>query len=38
VVVDKANIQTTVIKDGIYKAADLCTSDLAAKCTELGIK
>ncbi|WP_051820655.1 substrate-binding domain-containing protein [Streptomyces flavochromogenes] len=38
VVVDKTNIQTTVIQDGIYKAADLCTSDLAAKCTELGIK
>lgn len=38
VVVDKANIQSTVIADGIYKAADICTADLAAKCTELGIK
>ncbi|MFE5709512.1 sugar ABC transporter substrate-binding protein [Streptomyces sp. NPDC056501] len=38
VVVDKTNIQTTVIADGIYKAADICTADLAAKCTELGIK
>ncbi|CAM5558737.1 hypothetical protein STANM309S_06517 [Streptomyces tanashiensis] len=38
VVVDKTNIQSTVVKDGIYKAADLCTADLAAKCTELGIK
>ncbi|MFD8973648.1 sugar ABC transporter substrate-binding protein [Streptomyces sp. NPDC059593] len=38
VVVDKTNIQTTVIADGIYKAADVCTADLAAKCTELGIK
>jgi D-xylose transport system substrate-binding protein len=38
VVVDKTNIQTTVVKDCIYKAADLCTADLAAKCTELGVK
>ncbi|MGW6392847.1 sugar ABC transporter substrate-binding protein [Streptomyces sp. NPDC055103] len=38
VVVDKTNIQSTVIADGIYKAADICTADLAAKCTELGIK
>ncbi|MFE5911436.1 sugar ABC transporter substrate-binding protein [Streptomyces wedmorensis] len=38
VVVDKTNIQSTVVQDGIYKAADLCTADLAAKCTELGIK
>ncbi|MFH8839579.1 sugar ABC transporter substrate-binding protein [Streptomyces sp. NPDC017868] len=38
VVVDKTNIQSTVITDGIYKASDLCTADLAAKCTALGIK
>ncbi|MFF0425659.1 sugar ABC transporter substrate-binding protein [Streptomyces sp. NPDC004520] len=38
VVVDKTNIQSTVITDGIYKASDLCTADLAAKCAALGIK
>ncbi|MFE1904225.1 sugar ABC transporter substrate-binding protein [Streptomyces gardneri] len=38
VVVDKTNIQSTVIKDGIYKAGDICTKELAAKCAELGIK
>ncbi|MFK3728693.1 sugar ABC transporter substrate-binding protein [Streptomyces sp. NPDC088090] len=38
VVVDRTNIQSTVIKDGIYKAADICTADLAAECAELGIE
>ncbi|GGY76859.1 solute-binding protein [Streptomyces omiyaensis] len=38
IVVDRNNIQSTVIQDGIYKAADICTEDLAAKCAELGIK
>ncbi|GHA98672.1 sugar ABC transporter substrate-binding protein [Streptomyces termitum] len=38
VVVDKTNIQSTVIKDGIYAAAEICSADLAAKCAELGIK
>ncbi|MEU5220386.1 substrate-binding domain-containing protein [Streptomyces sp. NPDC020807] len=38
VVVDKTNIQSTVVKDGIYRASEICAADLAAKCTELGIK
>lgn len=37
-VVNKDNIESTVIKDGIYKAADVCVKDIAAKCTALGIK
>lgn len=37
-VVNKDNIQDTVIKDGIYKVADVCVKDIAAKCTALGIK
>ncbi|MBD0709601.1 MULTISPECIES: substrate-binding domain-containing protein [unclassified Streptomyces] len=38
VVVDRKNIQSTVIKDGIYRASELCTPDLAARCTALGVK
>ncbi|MFE5792681.1 sugar ABC transporter substrate-binding protein [Streptomyces sp. NPDC056503] len=38
VVVDRTNIQSTVIQDGIYTAADICTPDLADECDELGIK
>ncbi|MGW6536199.1 sugar ABC transporter substrate-binding protein [Streptomyces sp. NPDC055051] len=38
VVVDRTNIQSTVVKDGIYTAADICTGELADKCAELGIK
>lgn len=38
VVVDKSNIQSTVIKDGIYKASEVCTADLAAQCTAIGLK
>ncbi|WP_329274634.1 sugar ABC transporter substrate-binding protein [Streptomyces sp. NBC_00691] len=38
VVVDKTNIQSTVIEEGIYTAADICTPELAAKCTKLGLK
>ncbi|GHJ93255.1 solute-binding protein [Streptomyces sp. NE5-10] len=38
VVVDRTNIRSTVVKDGIYQAADICTADLADRCEELGIK
>ncbi|MFF3838183.1 sugar ABC transporter substrate-binding protein [Streptomyces sp. NPDC001930] len=38
VVVDRTNIQSTVIGEGIYTAADICSPELAAKCTELGVK
>ncbi len=37
VAVTKDNIKDTVIKDGLYTAADVCTGDAAAVCTELGI-
>ena len=37
VVVTKDNIKDTIIADGFYKAADVCTSEYAAACTELGI-
>ena len=32
------NIQDTVVKDGFYTAADICTADYAAACTAAGIK
>ncbi|MDX2563290.1 substrate-binding domain-containing protein [Streptomyces sp. TX20-6-3] len=38
VVVDKTNIQSTVIEEGIYTVADICSAELAAKCTKLGLK
>ena len=33
----KDNIKDTIIADGFYKAADVCTSEYAAACTTLGI-
>ncbi|MFD4320756.1 sugar ABC transporter substrate-binding protein [Streptomyces sp. NPDC058548] len=38
VVVDKTNIQATVIEEGIYTVADICSAELATKCTKLGLK
>ncbi|MCB8901022.1 MULTISPECIES: sugar ABC transporter substrate-binding protein [unclassified Streptomyces] len=38
VVVDKTNIKATVIEEGIYTAADICSTELDAKCTKLGLK
>ncbi|MFJ2055286.1 sugar ABC transporter substrate-binding protein [Streptomyces sp. NPDC087908] len=38
VIVDRTNIQSTVISEGIYTADDLCTDELAEKCAKLGIK
>lgn len=32
------NINDTVIADGVYTAADICTTDLAAACATLGLK
>ncbi len=32
------NIQDTVVKDGFYKASDICTADFAAACAKAGIK
>jgi D-xylose transport system substrate-binding protein len=37
VAVTKANIKDTVIKDGFYKASDICTAQYAAACTAAGI-
>lgn len=37
VVVTAQNIKDTIIADGFYKAADICTAEYAAACTELGI-
>ncbi|WP_030231506.1 sugar ABC transporter substrate-binding protein [Streptomyces sp. NRRL S-350] len=37
-IVTKANITDTVIADGLYKAADICTADYAAACASAGLK
>ncbi|MER5541119.1 sugar ABC transporter substrate-binding protein [Streptomyces sp. NPDC001118] len=34
----KDNIKDTVIKDGIYTVADICTADYKAACDKLGLK
>jgi D-xylose transport system substrate-binding protein len=36
--VTKANIKDTVIKDGLYPAAQLCTGEFAQPCKDLGIQ
>jgi D-xylose transport system substrate-binding protein len=36
--VTRAKVKDTIIKDGFYKAAELCAGEAAAACTELGIK
>ncbi|MDH6127856.1 substrate-binding domain-containing protein [Kitasatospora sp. GP82] len=37
-VVTKANIKDTVIADGLYKVADICTADYAAACKAAGLQ
>jgi D-xylose transport system substrate-binding protein len=37
IAVTKDNIKDTIVKDGIYKTADICTGSFAAACTEAGI-
>jgi D-xylose transport system substrate-binding protein len=37
VAVTKANIQATVVKDGFWTAADICTSQYASACAAAGI-
>ena len=37
IVVTKDNVKDTVIADGFYDAADICTGEFAAACTEAGI-
>ncbi len=34
----KDNINDTVIKDGVYTAAEICTGKYKAACDKLGIK
>ncbi|MGQ4383689.1 substrate-binding domain-containing protein [Streptomyces sp. SAS_270] len=34
----KANVNDTVIKDGVYTAAEICTAKYKAACDKLGIK
>ncbi|MER6954100.1 substrate-binding domain-containing protein [Streptomyces sp. NPDC000618] len=36
--VTKANIKDTVIKDGLYTVADICTAEYAAACKAAGIQ
>jgi len=38
IAVTKANINDTVVKDGIYKVTDICTASFAAACTAAGLK
>jgi D-xylose transport system substrate-binding protein len=38
VAVTKANIQDTVVKDGLYKVTDICTASFQAACTAAGLK
>jgi D-xylose transport system substrate-binding protein len=38
VAVTKSNIVDTVVKDGVYKITDICTSSFAAACTAAGLK
>ncbi|MFG1792848.1 sugar ABC transporter substrate-binding protein [Nocardia sp. NPDC049149] len=38
IAVGKNNIKDTIIKDGLYSVADICTPDVAAACQAAGIK
>ncbi|MBB4945590.1 D-xylose transport system substrate-binding protein [Kitasatospora gansuensis] len=38
VVLTKANIKTTVVADGLYTVAQICTPDYAAACTAAGLQ
>jgi D-xylose transport system substrate-binding protein len=38
VVVDKSNIKGTVVQDGLYTVAQICTPDFAAACTAAGLQ
>ena len=37
-VVTKENIASTIVADGVYKAAEICTAEYQALCTAAGIK
>jgi D-xylose transport system substrate-binding protein len=36
--VTKSNIQSTVVKDGLWKVSQICTSAYASACKAAGIK
>ena len=38
VAVTKENIQDTIIKDGFWKASEVCTGKYAAACKEAGVQ
>ncbi|MFH8384295.1 sugar ABC transporter substrate-binding protein [Kitasatospora sp. NPDC018058] len=38
IVVTKDNIKTTVVQDGLYTVAQICTPDYAAACTAAGLQ
>ncbi len=38
VAVTKDNVAATIVKDGFWKASDICTADYAAACTAAGVK
>ncbi|MFI6846419.1 substrate-binding domain-containing protein [Kitasatospora sp. NBC_00085] len=38
IVVNKDNIKTTVVQDGLYTVAQICTPDYAAACTAAGLQ
>jgi D-xylose transport system substrate-binding protein len=38
VALTQANIKSTVIEDGIYKLAEICTPKLEDECAALGLK
>lgn len=38
IAVTKANINDTVVKDGIYKVTDICTASFASACSAAGLK
>ena len=38
VAVTKENIKDTIIKDGFWKASEICTGKYAAACKEAGIQ
>jgi D-xylose transport system substrate-binding protein len=37
VAVTRANLQTTIIADGFWRAADICTEEFAQACAEAGV-
>jgi D-xylose transport system substrate-binding protein len=38
VAVTKANVNATVVQDGFWTAAQICTSDYAKACADAGVK